>query len=47
VLKPFYLGKPTDRHPLEAPAYAEQRKIRALLDAGENIDAYLAQLGMT
>jgi hypothetical protein len=46
VLKPFYLRKPPDQHPLEAPAYAQQRKIRALLDAGENIDVYLTELGM-
>ena len=47
ALKLLYLGKPPDQHPLEAPAYAEQRGIRVLLDAGGNIDSHLARLGMT
>ena len=46
ALLPFYLGKPADRHPLEAPAYALQRRVLARLQAGGNIDEQLRELGM-
>ena len=46
LLKPLYLRKPADRHPLERSAYAKQREVRALLEAGESIDEHLAELGM-
>ena len=29
VLKPFYMGRPAEEHPLERPAYAVERKCRA------------------
>ena len=47
VLKPFYLGPRTRLHPLEVPAYAKQREVKALLDAGQNVDQQLAELGIT
>jgi hypothetical protein len=38
LLLPFYLGRPADQHPLEAPAYAKQREVLRLLSVGESID---------
>ena len=46
LIKPFYLGSRTPLHPFEAPAYAMQREVQALLDAGQNVDQHLAELGM-
>ncbi|MBM3943194.1 MAG: hypothetical protein FJ316_09785 [SAR202 cluster bacterium] len=46
ALRLFYLSQPADQHPLEAPAYAKQREVQALLDAGRSIDDQLAELGM-
>jgi hypothetical protein len=43
----FYFRKPSDRHPMEAPAYAKQREIEALLDSGESVDSQLTELGIT
>ena len=47
LLRPFYLGQPADKHPLEAPAYAKQRQVRAALNAGESIQQHLDELGIT
>ena len=47
ALVPFYFRRPADQHPLEAPAYAEQREVLRLLDAGESIDKHLSELGVT
>lgn len=46
LLALFYFRKPSDQHPLEAPAYAKQREILALLNAGQSIDEHLAELGI-
>jgi hypothetical protein len=46
LIKLWYLGQPPERHPLEAPAYAKQRQVQALLDAGASIDRELEELGM-
>ena len=46
ALLPFYVRKPSDQHPLEAPAYAKQREVRALLDSGESVDDQLKELGI-
>ena len=46
LLAPFYFRRPSDRHPLEAPAYAKQRQVLASLNAGESIDEYLDELGV-
>ena len=46
VLKPFYRLKAVGRHPLETPAYAKEREVRAALDAGRSIDEHLRELGM-
>ena len=46
LLLPFYIGKPSDQHPLEASAYAKQREVRALLDRGESVDELLKELGI-
>lgn len=46
ALKPFYLGDRTPQHPLEAPAYEQQRQILAALAAGESVEQHLADLGM-
>jgi hypothetical protein len=46
LLAPFYLGRPADQHPLEAPAYAKQREVLRLLSVGESIDQHLAELGI-
>jgi hypothetical protein len=47
ALVPFYLRRPADQHPLEAPAYAEQREVLRLLNAGEGIHEHLNELGVT
>src|ERR687892_262172 len=47
ALVPFYFRRPADQPPLEAPAYAEQREVLRLLDAGESIDKHLSELGVT
>ena len=46
LLLPFYIRKPSDQHPLEVPAYAKQREVRALLDRGESVDDQLKELGI-
>ena len=47
ALVPFYLRRPAEQHPLEAPAYAEQREVQRRLGAGESVEAHLVRLGVT
>lgn len=47
ALQLCYFRRPADQHPLEAPAYAEQREVLRLLADGESIDEHLSQLGIT
>ena len=46
MLKPFYLGSRTPRHPLEVPAYNVQREVATLLASGQSIDRRLTELGI-
>ncbi len=47
LLQLYYFRKPADQHPLEAPAYAEQREVLRLLGAGESIDERITALRVT
>lgn len=47
ALVPLYFRRPADQHPLEAPAYAEQREVLRLLGTGESINEHLTELGVT
>jgi hypothetical protein len=46
LLQIHYFRLPADQHPLEAPAYAEQREVLRLLNAGESVDGHLSELGV-
>ena len=47
VLQLYYFWGPSERHPLEAPAYAKQREVQALLDDEQSIDEHLTELRVT
>ncbi|MDA0733860.1 MAG: hypothetical protein O2909_10375 [Chloroflexi bacterium] len=44
ALQLFYFRRAADQHPLEAPAYAEQREVLRLLANEESIGEHLATL---